>query len=183
MRVPRTVLLGVLGLPLALLHSPLAAHTDPARETLPGASNYTRVESTVACGGATTAEAWPELRSRGFNAVINLRQASEPGANVDEAKAAATAAGLRYIHIPFSGSSPQASSVDTFLAAVRDPANSPVYIHCGSANRVGAVWLAKRILMDGWDEARAVAEAEAIGLKSAALRDFILAYVRDHRQR
>jgi len=175
MRIQRAWLLTVLALPLV-------ASADAAPETLPGAVNYTRVETTVACGGATTAEAWPELRSRGFKAVVNLRQAGEPGADIDEAKAAATAAGLRYIHIPFSGSSPQASSVDAFLAALRDPANSPVYIHCGTANRVGAVWLAKRMLVDGWDEARAVAEAEAIGLKSAALRDFMLAYVRDHRR-
>jgi protein tyrosine/serine phosphatase len=73
--------------------------------------------------------------------------------------------------------------VDAFLAAVSDPANSPVYIHCGSANRVGAVWLVKRMLVDGWDERRALAEAEAIGLKNAALRDFMLAYVREHQRK
>ena len=136
MRVLPTLLVCLLGIPLA-------ASAEPSRETLPGAANYTRVDTTVACGGATTAEAWPELQSRGFKAVVNLRQALEPGANIEEARSAATAAGLRYIHLPFSGSSPQASTVDAFIAAVSDPANSPVYMHCGTANRVGAVWLAK----------------------------------------
>ena len=162
---------------------PLVAAAQSADESLPGAANYTRVEATVACGGATTAEAWPELRSRGFATVINLRQASEPGADIEAATRAAQAAGLRYIHIPLSGANPQASAVDAFLAAVSDPANSPVYIHCGSANRVGAVWLVKRMLVDGWDERRALAEAEAIGLKNTALRDFMLAYVREHQRR
>jgi uncharacterized protein (TIGR01244 family) len=159
--------------------SPLAA--QPAAESLPGALNYTRVEATVACGGATTAAAWPELRARGFKAVINLRQENEPGAGVPAAKSAAEAEGLRYIHIPMSSSKPDAAAVDAFLTAVRDPSNSPVYIHCASANRVGAVWLVKRMLVDGWDEARALAEAEAIGLKSAPLREFMLGYVRSHR--
>jgi uncharacterized protein (TIGR01244 family) len=159
-----------------------AVAAQSAGESLPGAANYTRVDATVACGGATTAAAWPELRTRGFRAVINLRQADEPGADVADAKTAAEAAGLRYIHIPMSSSQPDAAAVDTFLSAVRDPANSPVYIHCASANRVGGVWLVRRMLVDGWDAARALAEAEAIGLKSAPLREFMLAYVRSHRQ-
>ena len=175
MRILETVLVCVLWAPAVA-----GAGTDP--ESLPGASHYTRVEATVACGGATSADAWPELRSRGFKAVINLRQATEPGADVEGGRRAAEAAGLRYVHIPMSGGNPQPATIDAFLAAVKEPANSPVYIHCASANRVGAVWLVKRMLIDGWDEARAVREAETIGLRSPALRDFALAYVRDHQQ-
>lgn len=151
------------------------------RETLPGAKNYTRVDATVACGGATGVEAFPELRARGFAAVVNLREAGEPGADIDGASRAAQAQGLRYLHIPLSSRNPGAGAFDTFLDAMKDPANSPVYIHCASANRVGAVWLAKRMLLDGWDEQRALAEAEAIGLSSPVLRDFALDYVRQHR--
>lgn len=169
-------------LPACLLCVVAVASSCADPDSLPGATHYTRVDATVACGGATSAEAWPELRSRGFKAVINLRQASEPGADVEGGRRAAEAAGLRYIHIPMSGGDPQRETVDAFLAAVKDPANSPVYIHCGSANRVGAVWLVKRMLVDGWDEARAVGEAETIGLRSPALRDFALAYVRDHQR-
>ena len=36
-----------------------------------------------------------------------------------------------------------------FLKAVADPANQPAYIHCGSANRVGAMWFIKRVKLDG----------------------------------
>ena len=52
-----------------------------------------------------------------------------------------------------------------------------VYIHCGSANRVGAMWLIKRVKQDGYAVDDALAEAEAIGLSSAALREFALDYV------
>jgi uncharacterized protein (TIGR01244 family) len=174
---------------LACQASPPAAETQATTamsdafqdESLPGAANYSRVDATVACGGATTVEALPALRSRGFNAVINLRRAEEPGADVDEARQAAESAGLRYVHIPMNGSDPQAETADAFLAAVQDPANSPVYIHCGTANRVGAMWLIKRVMVDGWDVERATQEAEQIGLKSPQLKQFALEYIQARR--
>ena len=58
----------------------------------------------------------------------------------------------------------------------------PVFIHCGSANRVGAVWMIKRVLQDGWAMDRAQTEAEAIGLRSAQLVEFAKTYISEHRQ-
>ena len=146
-----------------------------AEEGPEGVRNYTRVDATVACAGATPPEAMAVLRERGFNAVINFRTAGENGATVDAGRAAAEAAGLRYIHIPFR--QPSAEIVESFLAAVAEPANQPVYIHCGSANRVGAMWLIKRVQQDGYSVEDAMAEAEAIGLRSPALREFALGYL------
>jgi hypothetical protein len=39
------------------------------------------------------------------------------------------------------------------------------------------MWLIKRVIVDGWDVGKATAEAETIGLTSAALRQFALDYV------
>jgi uncharacterized protein (TIGR01244 family) len=144
--------------------------------------NYTRVDATVACAGAPSLEAIAELKRLGFAAVINFRQADEPGADVEAEGEAARSAGLKYIHLPFNSSSPDPAVVETFLKAVVDPANQPVFIHCGSANRVGAMWLIKRVVVDGWDVEKATAEADAIGLTSEALRQFALDYVKT-RQR
>jgi uncharacterized protein (TIGR01244 family) len=148
--------------------------------SIPGITNYTRVDVTVGCGGATAPEAFPALKREGFVAVINLRQADEPGADIDESKAAAERAGLKYIHIPFNGRAPSPDVADTFLAAVKDPSNAPVYIHCAAANRVGAVWLIKRVLVDGWDLERATEEAKRIGLRSPALEQFARDYIAAH---
>lgn len=63
---------------------------------------------------------------------------------------------------------------------MRDPSNSPVFIHCATANRVGAVWLIKRVMVDGWDIERATAEAERIGLRSPGLKQFALEYIAAH---
>jgi uncharacterized protein (TIGR01244 family) len=151
-----------------------AAAVDTAPE---GVVNYTRIDATVACAGATPPEAMAEIKARGFASVINFRTAGERGATVDAGQAAAEAAGLRYHHLPFR--EPSAEVAETFLATVGDPANQPAFIHCGSANRVGAMWLIKRVKQDGWTVDDALAEAETIGLRSEGLREFALAYVRD----
>ena len=148
-----------------------------AEEGPAGVVNYTRVDATVACAGATPPEAMAELKERGFAAVINFRTAGEQGARVDAGQAAAEAAGLKYYHLPFRQAS--AEVAEQFLETVSDPANQPVFIHCGSANRVGAMWLIKRVRLDGWSPDEALAEAELIGLRSPALREFALDYVRD----
>jgi protein tyrosine phosphatase (PTP) superfamily phosphohydrolase (DUF442 family) len=89
---------------------------------------------------------------------------------------------MKYIHLPFDVQSPDPALVDNFLAAVSDTSNQPVYIHCGSANRVGAVWMIKRVLQDGWDTAKAQEEAEAIGLTNPRLKVFAVDYITAHKK-
>ncbi len=158
------------------------AQQSPEKATLPGAKNVTRVDAVLMCGGATTNEAFPALKKEGFASVINLRQADEPGVDIAGSRAAAESAGLRYVHVPVQSQAPEAASVDAFLKAVQDRSNQPMYIHCGSANRVGAMWLIKRVVVDGWDVARATEEAKAIGLTSEPLRRFAVEYATAHRK-
>lgn len=153
----------------------------PEKQTLPGATNVTRVDATIMCGGATTPQAFPELRKLGFTAVVNLRQDGEPGVEIDAARTAAEASGLRYVHVPVDPARPSRESVDTFLKAVTDPANQPAYVHCGSANRVAALWMIKRVVVDKWELGRASDEAGAIGLTSATLKKFALDYLESRR--
>src|SRR5262245_52267595 len=152
------------------------AAVEGQREAAPaGVTNYTRVDATVACAGATPVQALPEIKKIGFASVVNFRMATEQGANIDEAKAIAAQVGLKYIHLPFQTPTPEIA--DAFLKAVADPANQPVYIHCASANRVGAMWFIKRVKLDGWDIERATKEAEEIGLRAPNLKAFALNYV------
>ena len=55
-----------------------------------------------------------------------------------------------------------------------------MFVHCGSANRVGALWLIKRVMKDGWTIAQATEEAKAIGLRSEKLEAFALKYLADN---
>ena len=144
-------------------------------EDPPGVRNYTRVDATVACAGATPPGAMADLKRLGFTSVINFRTAQEEGADIEASQTAAADAGLKYFHIPFRAPSPEIAQ--EFLGVVADTSNQPVYIHCGSANRVGAMWFIKRVKQDGWNEARAMEEAETIGLRSEALKEFARDYV------
>jgi uncharacterized protein (TIGR01244 family) len=159
--------------------APVAAQ-QPEKQTVPGIVNFTKVDATVACGGALTGDAVSELKTRGYRAIINFRLATENGANVEGEQAAATQAGMKYIHLPFNAQAPDSKVVDAFLTSVADPANQPVFVHCGSANRVGAMWLVKRVLQDGWPVEKATSEAELIGLTSAPLKQFALDYIKAH---
>ena len=152
------------------------------KQTRAGITNFTKVDAVVACGGATETSALEGLKADGFKSVINLRLASEAGANIEENEAKAKALGLNYFHLPLSGASPDPKIVDQFLSVVSNPANQPVYIHCGSANRVGAVWLVKRVMQDGWPVDKATTEAKAIGLSAPGLEKFALEYIASHKK-
>jgi len=163
----------------ALLAIPVAAQVQ--KKELAGVRNYSRVDATVGCGGAVDPAAMAGLKKEGFVSVVNLREATEPGADVDAGRAAAQAAGLKYIHLPFNVAKPDSKTVDSFLAAVADKSNQPVFIHCGSANRVGGMWMIKRALQDKWPIEKARAEGEAIGLNNPALVAFATEYISTHK--
>lgn len=154
-----------------------ATFAQVVKQERAGIVNFSKVDAVVACGGATATNALDGLAKDGFKSVINLRLASEANANIELNAAHARSLGLTYIHIPFNGQQPDPKVVDQFLAAVANKANQPVYIHCGSASRVGAVWLVKRVLQDGWPIDRATEEAKLIGLRSEPLEKFALSYI------
>jgi len=157
----------------------LSAQTKQERA---GITNFTKVDAVVACGGATETKALDGLAKDGFKAVINLRMPTEPGANIEENAAHAKSLGLNYISIPFSGAQADPAVVDQFLAAIANKANQPVYVHCASANRVGAVWMVKRVLQDGWAQDKALEEAKLIGLTNQALQTFAVNYITSHKK-
>jgi uncharacterized protein (TIGR01244 family) len=166
--------------PILLLSLAAPAAAQVTKSEMAGVRNYSRVDATVGCGGAVDPAAMAGLKKEGYVSVINLRQASEPGADIDAGRAAAQAAGLKYIHLPFNVAAPDAKVVDSFLAAVADKSNQPVFIHCGSANRVGGVWMIKRVLQDHWTVDRARTEAEAIGLSNPQMAAFANEYIKAH---
>ena len=159
-----------------------AAAPQVVRQEIPGVRNMTKVDPTIACAGATDSSAIPEIAKAGYRSIVNLRLASENGANIDEGRAAAVKAGIRYIHLPFDVANPDESVVDKFIAAVSDTANQPVFVHCGSANRVAGLWMIKRVVADGWDGAKAESEARAIGLSNPVMRDFALQQIEKRKR-
>ncbi len=147
----------------------------------PGITNYSRLDdATVGFGGATQPSAMAWLKKQGFVSVINMRLATENGADIEVSRAAAQAAGLRYIYLPFDVTNPDPQLFHNLKAAFDDQANQPAYIHCASANRVGYIWMIKRVLEDGWEIDKAAAEAAAIGLKEPGGKEAAVKFINAH---
>lgn len=106
-----------------------AASAQVVRQEVPGIRNFAKVESTVACAGAITPAAIPEIKKMGYASIINLRLATEQGADIDANTAAATVADIPYYHIPFSTAAPDPAAVDTFLKTITAPGVQPAFIH------------------------------------------------------
>ena len=162
-----------------LLVANAALAQQVTKKDIPGISTFAQVETTIACGGSTKPEAIREIANMGFKSVINLRLASEQGAKVEEEGAAVKAAGMKYVHLPFDAQNPDAHLIDNFIAAVTAPANQPAYVHCAAGGRAASLWMVKRVLADGWDEQRALTEANALGLNDR-FRPFALNYIHTH---
>jgi len=118
--------------------------------------------------------------SHGFRAVLDMRTEAE-GHDAARERALVEAAGMRYLSLPVSSEAPRPEQIAEFTRAVKDAGNHPLFVHCASGNRVGAFWLAYRVVEDGWAVERALEEAERVGLRSEKLKRFALDYVESRR--
>ena len=108
--------------------------------------------------------------------MLNLRTPGEHRA--DEERQAVEQAGLKYFNIPVVYREPKVAQVDEFLKITDDAANRPMFIHCTAAIRVGAFWLIRRVVRDGWTWDAALEDARKVGLSNAPhLEEFAKHYI------
>lgn len=168
----------ILGVSIALCCvSVIRAQEDPG-----SIRNFVRVNEQFCTGGQPRMEHLEKLKAEGVKAIINLRRPTEHRAEEEEAKAKEL--GLRYFNIPVAFGDPKEEQVDEFLKITDDPANRPAFIHCTAAIRVGAFWMIRRVLRDGWKIEDAEAEAQKIGLReSPHLNEFARKYIEKHQKK
>lgn len=170
-----------LGAILTALYCGLAAYAQIQSEQ-PAIFNFTRVSDQYCTGGQPKLEALEKLKSEGVKSIINLRTPGEHRAADEEAKAKEV--GLKYFNIPVVYRDPKEEQATEFLKLTDDPANRPVFIHCTAAIRVGAFWMIRRVLRDGWTVEAAEEEAKKIGLREAPhLVEFARAYIEKNRKK
>ena len=167
---------------LAITVSVAAAQTKVKKETVPGITNYAHLETTVACAGAITPESVAEIKKMGYTSIINLREATEQGANIDAEAEAAKKAGIKFFHVPFNGGQPSPAAVDQFLKAITTAGSEPAFIHCAGGNRAAAMWFIKRAVIDKWAVDQAMTEATDLGFTSQPLKTFAMDYVKTHQK-
>jgi protein tyrosine phosphatase (PTP) superfamily phosphohydrolase (DUF442 family) len=153
-----------------------------ARQESPPIRNFLRVNKDFCTGGQPRNEQLVKLKEEGVRAIINLRPPGEHRA--EEERAEAERLGLRYFNIPVVFAEPKEEQATEFLRLTDDEANRPAFIHCTGAIRVGAFWMIRRVLRDGWTIEDAEKEAEKIGLREAPhLNEFARAYIEKHRKK
>jgi len=115
------------------------------------------------------------FKQQGIKTVITLRKAHE--IPWDEA-AAVKQLDMKFVRVPFQQPAELKPQVfDKVLKMLRDKKRGPTVLHCGSANRVGAIWYAHRILDGKLSPEAALKEAKVVGLRTPALLERAKAYV------
>ena len=149
----------------------------PAR--LGSTPNVHAYGSTLMCGQPSPDD-FVEAKKRGFRVVISLRQPNE--INWNEA-ATVRQLGMQFHSVPFRAPDTLTDRVfDETRRLLRESGKSPVLLHCGSANRVGAIWMAFRALDHGIALGDAEKEAQRIGLRTDAYRRRALSYIERQRR-
>jgi uncharacterized protein (TIGR01244 family) len=165
----------------ALAARQTAAPQAPAKDAVAGVRNFTKVDASMACGGALSPEAFAALKQAGFASVVNLRAATEQGVNLEADQKAANDAGLKYYSIPFVTATPEAARLDEFLRLVVMPENQPMMLHCASGGRASMFWAVKRAVVDGWPIEKAMGELPDLSKNvSEPLRAFVADYIKTH---
>ena len=149
--------------PPVVLEQTVEAQVDPTStaELLPNAGMPL---PGVVTGGQPEDHHLQALAESGYRSLINLRLANEHDLAAD--RAAATAQGLDYVHIPIGGAEDLTQDNAQALAEAMDAAGGPVAIHCRSGNRVGALLAVKA----AWVDDASPEEALELGLNGGLTR-------------
>jgi uncharacterized protein (TIGR01244 family) len=115
------------------------------------------------------------ISDAGIARVISLRTEGE--VDWDE-KSAVEQAGMEFVVVPFREAESLTDEVFDRVRSLLGDRKTATLFHCGSANRVGAVWLPYRVLDEGIPLATAIEEAKNIGLRNEEYLDKARRYIR-----
>jgi uncharacterized protein (TIGR01244 family) len=115
-----------------------------------------------------------QAAKRGVATVINLRYPDET--DVDEQQIV-TDLGMAYKQVSFNSPEDLTARKLNQIRELLSESNQPVLLHCSSANRVGAAWLAYRVAENGEPFQSALKEAKKVGLRTEGFIDVARKYV------
>ena len=149
-------------------------------DAIAGLANACEPLPGIVTGGQPTAEHLAALKRAGCDVVLDLREPMEP--RPYRAPDAVRAAGLEYVNIPFGQGKIGDATFEAALRTMRElSGRKRVLVHCSSGSRVGAALIPYLMLDKGMSEEDAVNEGVRIGMRSAALLEQALEYVRQNR--
>ncbi len=124
--------------------------------------------------GQFTPEDLGAIKEREITRIITLRTHGEIDWNEQEA---VEKMGIEFIQIPFRSSESLTDDVFDSIRKLLNDKTKKTLFHCGSANRVGGVWLPFRVLDEDVDLPTAIMEAEKIGLNTDFIKEKAVEYI------
>lgn len=139
-----------------------------------------RINDDITVGSQPTEEQIEQLSQQGFKTIVNFRTAGEeeqplaPDAEGEKVKAM----GMEYFHHPVSTKSMGAEQVDQFRE-IYPTLPKPVYAHCKSGKRAGAMVMMNIACESGMSGEETVQTAEKMGFEcdQPELVEFVKNYV------
>ena len=142
--------------------------------TLGGTPNVHKYMAFYLAGQPSKAD-FQQVKKNGIKTVINLRMPEE--LSFDEEQVV-TDLGMSYHNLGIGSPDMMTDQLFSEIREILNEAeNQPVLLHCGSANRVGAMWLAFQALDGGLSIEAALAEAKTVGLRNPAMEVKVKDYV------
>lgn len=136
--------------------------------------NFGQVNDHVYRGGEPTEEGMRSLGAMHIVLDIDLR---ESGAATELERRIAQSLGIQYVNIPFPPlTAPSEGQVKRVLSLMQPDDAGKIFVHCRRGkDRTGTVIACYRIEHDGWDNDRAMAEANRYGMSwtEYGMRSFI----------
>lgn len=121
----------------------------------------TVAEGVVSAGQPSPAQL-KNAAGAGVKTIVNL--CGEDECSWDEADLVKSL-GMRYVNIPVCGAPDvNMESARRLHAVVDDAANYPMVVHCGSGNRVGALFALRAFEQEGCDLEKAIEKGKLAGL-------------------
>lgn len=145
----------------------------------------TQVSEDVWTGDQPATEDLTKLSKQGIQAIVNLRQPLEDGdltSSRDEGVRARDL-GMEYLNAPLPKQGISAAQIDD-LRTKLGLLPRPVFIHCESGARSGAVAMIDKAIASGWTGEETLNQAKSAGFPcdKPELQEFVRRYVDEHRQ-
>ena len=143
-----------------------SATTAPSPLDIP---RFVKVKAGLAFGRQPFPDGIVWLKQAGFKKVVHVAGTAEVD---DAAQKLFEREGIQYVRIEMNPERLDASLVNQFSSAIVSNENTPVFVYDRDGSRLGALWMAHRVLDEKASQTQARAEAEAIGFnyeKTAAL--------------
>lgn len=129
------------------------------RVELHGVPNFGEVTATLYRGGQPSKYGFDELKKRGVQIVVNLRDD-----NLETERSRVTAAGLEYVTIPWNCRHPANSLAARFLQVLRENPEKKIFVHChAGVDRTGLMIAVYRMTEQGWTPEQASNEMKDFG--------------------